>query len=160
MIPPQFSLDGRAAPITGSGRGIGLGMARALAAVGCAVAIQDIDRAVAEAEAHQIVDGGGKAIALGGDICDLSVAGTLVDETLAKLGRLDILINNAAIQAHKSWLECSPAEIQREWGANLITPILLCQLAVPIFKAQRWGASLILVPSSRGGATPTCCPTP
>ncbi|HEX4124716.1 MAG TPA: SDR family NAD(P)-dependent oxidoreductase, partial [Tepidisphaeraceae bacterium] len=95
----------RAALITGAGRGIGLAMAQALAGQGCAVAIQDIEQDVAAAEASKIEQAGGKAIALGGDIRDLSLPATLIAQTRQRLGGLHVLINNAAIQLNKPWLE-------------------------------------------------------
>jgi len=158
MSRPDFSLTGRVALITGSGRGIGLGMARALAAYGCAVAIQDIDLEVARAEADNLLRQGGRAIALGGDIADLSLPRRLIDETIAALGGLHILINNAAIQSAKSWLECSPEEIEREWRANMLAPIMLCQLAVPVFISQKWGRIINLGSIQQKGGNPHMMP--
>jgi NAD(P)-dependent dehydrogenase (short-subunit alcohol dehydrogenase family) len=139
MSGPDFTLTGRVALITGSGRGIGLGMARAMAAVGCAVVIQDIDEPVAQAEAAALRQQGARAIALGGDVTDLTLPERLIEQTVAQLGGLHILVNNAAIQSAKSWLECTPPEIEREWRANMLVPILLAQRAVPIFRGQKWG---------------------
>lgn len=139
MTGPDFSLKGRVALITGSGRGIGLGMAKALASAGCAVAIQDIDVGVAEVEASALRKAGAKAIALGGDVTDIALPKYLVNDTVRELGGLHILINNAAIQSAKSWLQCTPDEIEREWRANMTTPILLAQLVVPILREQKWG---------------------
>ena len=135
----NFRVDGKVALITGAGRGIGLAIAKALAAHGASVAIQDIDLAVAQTEAGVINASGGKAIALGGDIGDLALPERLVQETVAALGGLHILINNAAIQIGCHWLRSSPDEMQRQIIADLIAPIRLCQLAVPIFKAQHFG---------------------
>jgi NAD(P)-dependent dehydrogenase (short-subunit alcohol dehydrogenase family) len=136
---PNFRLDGRVALITGAGRGIGLGMAKALASVGCAVAIQDIEPAVAEAEANKLRDAGAKAVAIGGDVLDLATPKRVVDETVAKLGGLHILVNNAAIQMRKHWLELAAEEIERQFRANLTAPVLFAQHAVPIMRQRRWG---------------------
>ncbi len=135
----NFRVDGKVALITGAGRGIGLAMARALAAGGALVAIQDIDLAVAQKEADAINASGGKAIALGGDIGDPATPERLIQQTLASLGGLHILINNAAIQMHRHWLQSPPEEMEHQFRADLIAPIRLCQLAVPIFKAQHFG---------------------
>jgi len=135
-------MTGRVALITGAGRGIGLGIAKALASAGCAVAIQDIDLDVASTEADSINRAGGRAIALGGDITDLSLPQRAVRETEQKLGGLHVLVNNASIQLSKDWLEQSLAEMTEQVNADFIAPILFCQQAVPIFRRQRWGRVL------------------
>jgi NAD(P)-dependent dehydrogenase (short-subunit alcohol dehydrogenase family) len=132
-------MHGKAALITGAGRGIGLAMAQTLAAHGCAVAIQDIDADIAVAEARKIEQAGGRALALGGDIRDLSLPARVVEETRRHLGGLHVLINNAAIQLNKHWLELSSAEMVEQVSADIVSPILFCQAVTPIFRAQRWG---------------------
>lgn len=135
----NFRVDGKIALVTGAGRGIGLAIAKALAASGALVAIQDIELGVAQKEADAINASGGKAIALGGDIGDATLPERLIQETVSSLGGLHILINNAAIQVKRHWMESTPDELERLLRADLIAPIRLCQLAVPIFKAQRFG---------------------
>src|SRR5438094_8948548 len=105
-------------------------MARALAAAGCAVAIQDIDLPVAEAQADEINQAGGRAIGIGGDVLDLNLPKRAVAEVVEKLGGLHVLINNAAIQQHGHWLEASAEEMERQLRADLVAPILFCQQAV------------------------------
>lgn len=139
---PNFNLDNRVALLTGAGRGIGRGIAQALASAGCAVAIQDIEKDVAQQAADEIVKNGGRAVALGGDITDLDLPRQLVEETQSQLGGLHILVNNAAIQIEKLWLELSREEIEQQIRADQIAPILLCQLATPIFQTQGWGRVL------------------
>jgi len=138
----EFRLDNRVALLTGAARGIGLGIARAFAAAGCAVAIQDLEENVAQSEADKINASGGRAIALGGDIGDLSLGQRLVGQTRENLGGLDILVNNASIQRQSDWLELSPEEIESQLRADLVAPIILCQAAAPIFRAQKWGRIL------------------
>jgi NAD(P)-dependent dehydrogenase (short-subunit alcohol dehydrogenase family) len=139
---PNFNLDNRVALLTGAGRGIGRGIAQALASAGCAVAIQDIDEDVAQEVARGIEAKGGCAIALGGDITDLDLPAQLVAQTREQLGGLHIVVNNAAIQIEKSWLELSREEIEMQIRADQITPMMLCQLAAPIFREQGWGRVL------------------
>src|SRR5689334_8661655 len=112
MGVPDFSLSERVALLTGAGRGIGLGIAQAFAASGCAVAIQDIDRDVAEAEAEKIRKTGCRAIALDGDVHNIDAVPEWVDHVVAKLGGIHILVNNAAVQSQRSFLEWSPAEME------------------------------------------------
>jgi NAD(P)-dependent dehydrogenase (short-subunit alcohol dehydrogenase family) len=135
----MFDLTGQVALLTGAGRGIGLGMAQALAAAGCAIALQDIDLPVARREADAINAAGGKASAYGGDIADLSLPARLVADVLKDFGRLDVLVNNASIQKEKHWLEVNALEMEHEFRADLISPILFIQQVWPIFKNQRSG---------------------
>ena len=144
MKGPDFRMDGKVALITGAGRGIGLGIAQGLASAGCAVAVQDIEIDVAEEAAGEIERQGGRAIALGGDITDLSIAPKLIDQTSRQLGGLHVLINNAAIQKPQHWLEMTVDDMERQLRADLIAPILLCQAAAGIFKPQRFGRIISL----------------
>jgi glucose 1-dehydrogenase len=136
---PNFRMDGRTALITGAARGIGLSIARALASVGCSVAIQDIDLDIGRAEVERLRTDGVKAIALGGDISDLALAEQVVRETTIALGGLHVLVNNGSIQTAKHWTKVTPEEAERQHRTNVLTPLVLCQQVVPIFKSQRWG---------------------
>ena len=158
MESVRLRVDGKVALITGAGRGIGLGMARALASAGAAVAIQDIDEAAAQQEARRINEQGGKAIALGGDLADLTLPRRLVADVVRQLGGLHILVNNGSIQSEQHWSEVSIEQIRREFDADLITPILLCQQAVPIFRAQRWGRIINLGSIQQIKGNPTMLP--
>lgn len=151
-------MQGRVALITGAGRGIGQGIARGLASAGCAVAIQDIDEAAAQDAVAEICQSGGKAIALGGDIGDLALPEQLVEATRRELGGLHVVINNAAIQKQESWLETMPEEMERQWRADVIAPVRLCQLAVPIFREQKWGRILNLGSIQGKGGNPGMMP--
>lgn len=136
---PNFRVDGKVALLTGAGRGIGLAMAQALTAAGAAVVIQDIDVDVAQRQAKAINQQGGRAIALGGDLTDLSLPEQIVKQTVAQLGRLDILINNCSIQQRQHWQTETTANMQKQLDADLISPILFCQHAVPHMQAGKWG---------------------
>lgn len=139
LTGPDFRLDGRCALVTGAGRGIGLAIARALAAHGAAVAIQDIDLAIAKQEAQRIRDEGGHATAVGGDVTDMALPGRLIPEVVAALGGLHILVNNAAIQRSGDWMAVSAEEFELQLRANVTVPMLMCQQAAPIFISQRFG---------------------
>src|SRR5579864_5945089 len=90
-------LNGRVALVTGASSGIGEGTAEALAAAGASVVVvaRRVDRL--EGLVAKITAAGGKAIALPADIADEVAAKGVVEETVKRLGRLDILINCAGI---------------------------------------------------------------
>jgi NAD(P)-dependent dehydrogenase (short-subunit alcohol dehydrogenase family) len=143
MFIDRFRLDGKVALLTGAARGIGHGIARVLAEQGCAVAIQDIDEAVARETAQSIAaETGVRAIALGGDIADIAAVEQLVPRTIEQLGGLHILVNNAGIQADKHYREQSVNEIERQFRANLTAAMRLIQIAAPILQGQKWGRVL------------------
>ena len=118
MFPEKFRMDGKVALITGAGRGIGLGMAEVLASAGCAIAIQDIEKDVAEEAAETIRKIGVKAISLGGDIGNLSLTKKMIAQTRKKLGGFHVLINNAAIQSIRDWQDFKVEEIERQFRAT------------------------------------------
>ncbi|HEY0073927.1 MAG TPA: SDR family oxidoreductase [Abditibacteriaceae bacterium] len=158
MTEFSFDLTGRVALLTGAGRGIGLGMARGLAAYGCAIAIQDIELDVAQEAAVQIENEGGRALALGGDAGDLKLLEEWVETVQQKLGGLHCLINNAAIQHEISWMEETIDEFEHQWRVNLLAPVRLSQLCVPIFREQKWGR-IINIGSIQGkSGNPTMLP--
>jgi 3-oxoacyl-[acyl-carrier protein] reductase len=86
----MFSLDGKVALVTGAGRGIGRAIALQLAAAGAKAMLNDLDAAPLE-EARAAVGGA----ALAGDITDPAFPALLVEKTIAELGGLDIIVNNA-----------------------------------------------------------------
>ena len=90
------ALSGRVALITGASSGIGEGAAVALAAAGAQVAVSARRADRLEALVKQIEASGGKAIALPGDVSQEAVARKVVADTVARLGRIDILVNSAA----------------------------------------------------------------
>lgn len=135
-------MNGRVALLTGAARGIGLGIAQALASAGCAVAIQDINEAIACAEAQKIEAKGGRAIALPGDMTDPRVAESLPQKVVDQLGSLHVLVNNASIQSQTDWMATSLDHMDRELRVDLLIPILISQKCVPIFRQQKWGRIL------------------
>jgi NAD(P)-dependent dehydrogenase (short-subunit alcohol dehydrogenase family) len=139
MEKVNLELKGRIALVTGAGRGIGLGIAEAFASRGCAVAVQDIDLSVAECVAKRLSSEGARVVALGGDVADPGFAEQTIPAVLEQLGGLHVLVNNAAIQSSQGWEELAPEAIERQYRANVMTPLRLCQLAMPLFRKQRFG---------------------
>jgi 3-oxoacyl-[acyl-carrier protein] reductase len=106
-----MNLDGRVALVTGGSRGIGRAVCLTLAESG---AVVGVNYRSGEAEALQVVEeitgAGGKALALRGDVAEYADAVALVEQTIAGLGGLDILINNAGIARNKLIYKMEPGD--------------------------------------------------
>lgn len=104
-------LTGRVAIVTGAGRNIGRAIALALADAGASILVNARNnRAEAEAVANEIAVAGGKALVQLGDVADASAAQAIVDAAVKGLGRVDILVNNAALRREKPFAEMDYAE--------------------------------------------------
>ena len=95
----EHELSGRVALVTGASRNIGRAIALDLAAAGASVAVNArVSREAAEAVAQEIEAQGGKALVALGDVTDEAAVQGIVDAAVARFGRLDMVINNAAIR--------------------------------------------------------------
>lgn len=118
--------------VTGASRGIGRAIAQHLAAAGYAVGVNFLHSAAAAAEVvNQIEAHGGAALALQGSVADQSARASLVDQLLARFGRLDLLVNNAGITSpgRLDLLEATDEGWETVLGTNLKGPFFLSQLA-------------------------------
>jgi len=104
-------LAGKAAIVTGAGRNIGRAIALALADAGASVVVNvRSNKAEADKVVAEIAALGGKAVAVIGDVGDAKVAQALADAALKNFGRVDILVNNAALRREKPITEMSYAD--------------------------------------------------
>ncbi len=90
-----FTLEGKTAVVTGSGRGIGRAVAEKLAAAGAAVMVNDLDEAAVSETKSSLRSSGHRAEQIVGDLTDPSFPGKIVDATLEAFGSVDIIVNNA-----------------------------------------------------------------
>src|SRR4051812_39086008 len=104
-------LSGKVAIVTGAGRNIGRAIALALAAGGASVVVNARgNRAEADAVAREVEGAGGKALVQVGDVADAAAVQAMADAALKHFGRIDILVNNAALRREKPFSEMSHAE--------------------------------------------------
>jgi NAD(P)-dependent dehydrogenase (short-subunit alcohol dehydrogenase family) len=101
----EISLEGRIALVTGAGPNIGSGVALALSRYGARVACNDVREEPAAASARRIESHGGEAVAVVGDVTDEHDVMRYVAEVLERWGRIDILVNNAALLGGRGVLE-------------------------------------------------------
>ena len=143
-MPNDFT--GRVAIITGAYRGLGRAAAERLHERGASVAVNVRDRERAEERAHSI---GERAIAVPGDIAAPGVAEEIVRATLERFGRVDILVNNAAMARSTRFPDLSADEWRLALEVNMTAPFLLIQAALAAMKAQGYGR-VVNVSSSAG----------
>src|SRR3954468_9144528 len=104
-------LSGRGAIVTGAGRNIGRAIALALADGGASILVNArSNRAEAEAVAREIEAAGGRALVHIGDVADERSVQAMADAAVKTFGRIDILVNNAALRREKPFAEMSYAE--------------------------------------------------
>tara|TARA_R110000764_G_scaffold54533_2_gene118901 strand:+ start:811 stop:1584 length:774 start_codon:yes stop_codon:yes gene_type:complete len=140
-------LNGKCALITGAARGIGLAFAQAYVAEGARVAIADIDIERARAAAADI---GAAAIAVHMDVTDQASIDSAVAETVAQLGQIDILINNAAIFTAAPITEITRADFDRTFDINVAGTLFTLQAVAKHMIARGGGGKIINMASQAG----------
>jgi NAD(P)-dependent dehydrogenase (short-subunit alcohol dehydrogenase family) len=142
----QGPFRGRVAIVTGAARGLGRAAAERLHEQGASVAIhvRDLPRAAAVADAL-----GERALAVDGDLARDGVPADIVRRTVDRFGRVDVLVNNAALPLTTRFERIGAEEWRRALEVNLTAPFLLTQAAVPVMRAQGYGR-IVNVSSTAG----------
>jgi len=138
-LPPADSAQdftGRVAIVTGAARGLGRAAAARLHDRGASVAVNVRDAARAEQVARDI---GERALAVPGDVAAPGGPESIVSQTLGRFGRIDILVNNAALPLTTRFERISAREWREALEVNLTAPFLLMQAVLPSMKNQRYG---------------------
>ncbi len=136
-------LEGKVAIITGASPNIGGTIARGLAAEGAKVVCTDIAEAVARDCAEKIEAAGGEAMAVAGDVTDPSHVESIVDTTVRRWGRVDVLVNNAVWFNKKGLLTMPIDEYRRQLDIILGGAFLFTRAVAERMIAEGYGGSII-----------------
>jgi NAD(P)-dependent dehydrogenase (short-subunit alcohol dehydrogenase family) len=146
---PQFDLTNQIALVTGAARGLGRATALALAHAGADVALGLRDRRSGGGLAEEIEALGRRALALQMDVTDLAQVSAAVDETVARFGRIDLLVNNAGIAPENPAETVNVQDYDETCAVNLKGTFFVSQAAGRVMIRQRSGRIVNL--SSQAG---------
>jgi NAD(P)-dependent dehydrogenase (short-subunit alcohol dehydrogenase family) len=131
---------GRVAIVTGGGQGLGRAIALRLARDGARVAIAQRSAEPLERTAAEIVAAGGESVAMATDLREPAQIVALVEGVRARLGPVEILVNNAGFNRRRpGFAEIDLASWQEVLAGNLTAPFLLAQAVLPDMRASGWG---------------------
>ena len=140
-IKQQFNLENKVAIITGSSKGIGKAIAKGLAQNGAQVVISSRSQEACDEVAKEFMDEGLKAVGIACHIGKEEQRKNLVSKTIEAFGRIDVLVNNAAINPVYSPIEeVDPAIFDKIMDVNVKAPWSLSNLVLPHLKANKNGS--------------------
>lgn len=135
-------LKDRVVIITGGGQGIGRAYAHHFGAQGAIPVIAEYNAEKGETVKREVENAGGKALAIETDVADINSATAMVDRTLSELGRIDCLINNAAVFSQITmapFWELPVPEWERAVQVNVNGAFYCSRAVVPAMQERKWG---------------------
>lgn len=132
-------LTGRVALVTGAGQGIGAEIAGRLAAEGATIAVNSLHPEKAQATAERLSSAGPEAEAFPADVADPTEVERMVTSIEARLGTIEVLVNNAAVLSMRELTEMDIADWHRQIAVDLTGPFLVSRRVIPGMIEARWG---------------------
>ncbi|CAG0970149.1 2-hydroxycyclohexanecarboxyl-CoA dehydrogenase [Anaerolineae bacterium] len=140
-----IDLSGKSAIVTGGGRGIGRETALLLAQAGANLTIADLDVTSAQSVADEIKAKGGKAIAFKTDVTSAESAQAMVKAAVAAHGRVDILVNNAAVWTTKLFKDMTPQDYDKDIRVTLFGTLNCSRAVLDTMTEQKYGRIVNLI---------------
>lgn len=135
----DLGLTGRVAIVAASSKGLGRATAEALAGEGASVLLNGRNEAALDEAVASITAAGGTAAGVVGDITDPVVPGELVEDAVARWGRLDVVVGNAGGPPPGRALDVDDDAVLDAVNANLLSSVRLAQAALPHLRVDGWG---------------------
>lgn len=150
----DLGLEGRVALVTGAYRGTGAGIARVLGREGATVLVHGFEPGQADAVVASIVDAGGRAEAVVGDLRSDDGADAVVAQCVAGGRSVDVLVNNYGVADGGGWFEHDSASWFDLYDRNVVTGVRLVHRLVPAMRERGWGRVIFIstVGATRPGA--------
>ncbi|WP_269507261.1 SDR family NAD(P)-dependent oxidoreductase [Burkholderia sp. IMCC1007] len=146
MTDSSVNLAGHVAVVTGAAGGLGREICNALAKAGARIALLDLDGSAATKLAAELGD---EHIGVGVNITDTDGVRTVFEQIAETFGRVDILVNNAAVRYEEPFLDHDVARLKRTLDVNIVGPFLCAQSAARMMAAQGEG-SIVNIASIAG----------
>lgn len=154
----SISFDGQVAIVTGAGGGLGRTHALELARRGAKVVVNDLggdvhgvggSSAAAEAVVKEITDSGGEAMAHGANVCDADQVADMVQKTMDKWGRIDVLVNNAGVLRDKTFVKMTLEDFNFVMQVHVMGSVTCTKAVWEIMREQGYGR-IVMTTSSSG----------
>lgn len=136
------NLDGKVAIVTGGARGLGVAYVQALVAAGASVAIADVEDGQSVIRAIRETHPAAKLTASRTDVSDEGAVRAFVDHVTSIYGRIDVLVNNAAVFSSLDAVDTDQLDValwDRVMAVNIRGPFLMCKVVAPVMKRQGGG---------------------
>ena len=151
----DLGIAGRVAVVTAASRGLGRASAEALAAEGVNLTVNARSQEGLQQTVRTAEDAGASVLAMAGDMADPELPGRLVEATIERFGRLDIVVANAGGPAPGRAMDIGDDAIRAAVETNFLSSVRLIRAALPLMQAQAWGRACCITSYSVVQPIPT-----